>query len=59
MVDHWEAFGPPVYIPVASYFGLGRKSSKSDASGSKEDNEGYGNLNDLVSMFSDSGGLIG
>lgn len=60
MVDHWEAFGPPVYMPVASYFGLnkGRKADVpkdtpevSAGTASQEDVEKYGNLNELAAMF--------
>lgn len=59
MVDHWEAYGPPVYMTVASYFGLNSGSKKPDlavpqvssGSATPEDIEKYGNLNELAAMF--------
>lgn len=55
MVDHWEAFGPPVYISVAGYLGLGKGRKKP---GDKSSSSKYGNLEDLVSMFGSTGGVI-
>jgi hypothetical protein len=56
MLDHWEEFGPPVYISAAAYLGLG--GAKSGGSG-KNDEQKYGNLEELSSMFQSSGGVIG
>jgi hypothetical protein len=66
MVDHWEKFGPPVYIAVAGYLGLigkkdGKKGSSNEARpankpiGTKGD---VGNLNDLAQLLSGSGGVL-
>lgn len=57
-------WGPPVYIPVAGYFKLGRASSRRKippgTPGEQEVrpfvNEGRGNLEELLSMF--GGGVI-
>lgn len=60
MQDHWEEFGPPVYISAASYLGLnkpdGKKSSPNGTGKSDEDK--YGNLDELAAMFGDTGGMI-
>lgn len=67
MVDHWEAYGPPVYISVASYFGLNKGKKKtadnqmpqvSAGSATEEEIEKYGNLNELAALFGGSGGQI-
>lgn len=55
MLDHWEAFGPPVYISAAAYLGLGGKGDSS----AKTDEEKYGNLEELAAMFQSTGGVIG
>lgn len=67
MVDHWEAYGPPVYMAVASYLGL-NKGTKKDSSldvpkvsagtATEEEVSKYGNLNELAALFGGSGGRI-
>lgn len=49
MQAHWVAFGPPVYIPVAGYFGLA-KGYKKEAT--------RGTLDELAELFAGSGGVI-
>ncbi len=61
MQDHWDQFGPPVYISVASYLGLnksGDKTARAPNGDGKSDEEKYGNLEELAAMFGDSGGVI-
>lgn len=61
MQDHWEAFGPPVYIPVASYFGLnkGKRKQKANPMGRQPDGKyETGNLEELAALFGASGGVI-
>lgn len=55
MLDHWEDFGPPVYITAAAYLGLTGKGKTAE----KADEEKYGNLEELAAMFSGTGGVIG
>lgn len=55
MLDHWEDFGPPVYITAAAYLGLGGKGNDTG----KTDEQKYGNLEELAAMFESSGGVIG
>lgn len=50
MLEHWDNFGPPVYISVAGYLGW-KPQRKKKAS----DNQ-VGNLEDLMSQF--EGGAI-
>ena len=58
MVDHWREFGPPVYISVAAFVGSSKPGSKGKLSSRKDapDEEKYGNLNELATMF--PGGTI-
>lgn len=63
MLDHWEDFGPPVYIAAAAYLGLTKKRTSGGDTPAPdrpktEEEEKYGNLNELASMFVGSGGLI-
>lgn len=66
MLDHWEDFGPPVYISAAAYLGLTKKRSsstpdqddKTENVERSDDEKKYGNLNELAAMFSGSGGVI-
>lgn len=58
MLDHWEEFGPPVYITAAAYLGLG-KSGGPDGKSGQTDEEKYGNLEELAAMFQGTGGVIG
>jgi len=53
MLDHWEKHGPPVYIAVAGYLGLGVKGK----SGSKAKTEKPGDLNELLKLAG-AGGMI-
>lgn len=55
MLDHWEAFGPPVYISAAAYLGLTGKDKGTD----QTDDQKFGNLEELETMFQSSGGVIG
>lgn len=67
MVDHWEAYGPPVYMSVASYLGLNKGSKQdkdldvpkvSSGSATEEEIAKYGNLNELAALFGGTGGQI-
>ncbi len=66
MVIHWEKNGPPVYIAVAGYLGLiGTKDGKKPTGDSKPQSGRpigstgeKGNLNDLASLLSGSGGIL-
>lgn len=53
MLDWWAHNGPPVYVPVASYFGLikPQQSSSSNTVAKKES----GNLNELLEMAGPGG----
>lgn len=53
MIEHWEAFGPPVYISVAAYLGATKKKGDKGrgAAGSSEE----GDLGDLVAMLGGGG----
>lgn len=58
MLDHWEEFGPPVYITAAAYLGLGTGKKPNGKSG-QTDEQKYGNLEELAAMFQSTGGVIG
>lgn len=67
MCDHWEAYGPPVYMSVASYLGLNKGKKKDNAlevpnvpagTATEEEIAKYGNLNELAALFGGSGGQI-
>lgn len=56
MQEHWEAFGPPVYIAVAGYLKLAKGETAATRRG--DEPQQTGNLDELVQMFSGTGGVI-
>lgn len=54
MIDWWADNGPPVYLPVAGYFGLVKTTPKKATA--KAETSERGDLNDLARMFAGSGG---
>lgn len=63
MQAHWLDWGPPAYIPIAGYFGLGKTSKKKKRklpNGAEHlevlEKEGKGDLRDLLKIF--KGGII-
>ena len=67
MVEHWEKFGPPVYIAAAGYLGLiGKETKKGQAGNGAQETASKpigtsgerGNLNDLAQLLSGSGGVL-
>lgn len=60
MAKHWEETGPPVYMSVAAYLGLGKKVDvKGPQSKPSESSPGIGeDPAKLFEMFKHTGGMI-